>query len=262
MSDDMILTKISGGRATVTLNRPDVHNAFDDVLMGRLIAELQALERNPSVRAIVLAAAGKSFSAGADLKWMQRMAGYTEAENLADAQVLAELMRALNGLSKPTIARVQGAAFGGGVGLIACCDIAVAVDTAKFTISEVKLGLIPAVISPYVVAAIGERQARRYVLSAERFDANEACRIGLVHSVVAAEGLDTAVDEFVSAICANGPDAVAEAKKMIADVARRPIDDGLIMDTAARIARIRVSPEGREGLAAFLEKRKPGWDKT
>ncbi|MBT3305469.1 MAG: enoyl-CoA hydratase/isomerase family protein [Alphaproteobacteria bacterium] len=262
MSDDIVLTEISDGRALVTLNRPNVHNAFDDVLMARLIAELQALENDPSVRAIVLAAAGKSFSAGADLNWMQRMAGYSEEENLADAQGLADLMKTMNGLSKPIIARIQGAAFGGGVGLIACCDIAVAAETAKFTISEVKLGLIPAVISPYVVAAIGERQARRYVLTAERFDAKEAYRIGLVHSVVAAEDLDAAVDELVGAICANGPEAVAEAKKMIADVARRPYDDGLIADTAARIARIRVSPEGREGLSAFLQKRKPGWDQT
>jgi len=259
---DILLSDISDGRATLTLNRPDVHNAFDDVLITRLTGELQALDSNPDVRAVVLAAAGKSFSAGADLKWMQRMAGYSEAENLADAEALAELMKTLNGMSKPTIACVQGAAFGGGVGLIACCDIAIAADSAQFSISEVRLGLIPAVISPYVVAAIGERQARRYVLSAERFDATEARRIGLVHSVVAAGALDAAVDDLVGAISANGPEAVAEAKRMIALVARRPIDDGLIADTAARIARIRVSGEGREGLAAFLEKRKPGWDQT
>jgi len=262
MSEDILLTDIFGGRATLTLNRPDVHNAFDDALIARLTSELQALDSNPDVRAVVLAASGKSFSAGADLKWMQRMADYTEAENLADAQAMAKMMKTLNGLSKPTIARVQGAAFGGGVGLIACCDMAIASEAARFTISEVKLGLIPAVISPYVVAAIGERQARRYVLSAERFDALEAERIGLVHAVVAAEDLDAAVNDLVQAIGSNGPQAVAEAKKMIAYVARRPADDALIAKTASRIARIRVSEEGREGLSAFLEKRKPGWDKA
>ena len=256
------MTDISGGRATLTLNRPDVHNAFGDALIARLTSELQALDSNPDVRAVVLAASGKSFSAGADLKWMQRMADYTEAENLADAQAMAKMMKTLNGLSKPTIARVQGAAFGGGVGLIACCDMAIASEAARFTISEVKLGLIPAVISPYVVAAIGERQARRYVLSAERFDALEAERIGLVHAVVAAEDLDAAVNDLVQAIGSNGPQAVAEAKKMIAYVACRPADDALIAKTASRIARIRVSEEGREGLSAFLEKRKPGWDKA
>ena len=262
MSEDILLTDIFGGRGTLTLNRPDVHNAFDDALIARLTSELQALDSNPDVRAVVLAASGKSFSAGADLKWMQRMADYTEAENLADAQAMAKMMKTLNGLSKPTIARVQGAAFGGGVGLIACCDMAIASEAARFTISEVKLGLIPAVISPYVVAAIGERQARRYVLSAERFDALEAERIGLVHAVVAAEDLDAAVNDLVQAIGSNGPQAVAEAKKMTAYVARRPADDALIAKTASRIARIRVSEEGREGLSAFLEKRKPGWDKA
>ncbi len=262
MSNDILLTDISGGRATLTLNRPDVHNAFDDALINRLTSELQALDSNPDVRAVVLASLGKSFSAGADLKWMQRMADYSEAENLTDAEALADLMTTLNGLSKPTIARIQGAAFGGGVGLIACCDMAIASKEARFTISEVKLGLIPAAISPYVVAAIGERQARRHVLSAERFDATEAHRIGLVHFVVAPEDLDAAVDDLVQAICSNGPDAVAEAKNLIALVARRPVDDALIAETASRIARIRVSGEGREGLAAFLEKRKPGWDKT
>ena len=262
MSEDILLMDISGGRATLTLNRPDVHNAFDDALIARLTSELQALDSNPDVRAVVLAASGKSFSAGADLKWMQRMADYTEAENLYDAQAMAKMMKTLNGLSKPTIARVQGAAFGGGVGLIACCDMAIASEAARFTISEVKLGLIPAVISPYVVAAIGERQARRYVLSAEGFDALEAERIGLLHAVVAAEDLDAAVNDLVQAIGSNGPQAVAEAKNMIAYVARRPADDALIAKTASRIARIRVSEEGREGLSAFLEKRKPGWDKA
>ena len=247
------------GRATVTLNRPDVHNAFDDKLIALLTRELDALDRNPTVGVVVLAAAGKSFCAGADLKWMRRMAEYSEAENQADAEALAALMKTLNRLSKPTVAEVQGAAYGGGVGLICCCDIAIASEAAQFSISEVKLGLIPSVISPYVVAVIGERQARRYALGAETFDAIEAKRIGLVHEVTAAEDLQTAVEAMVEALLANGPAAMAETKDQIAGVANRPVDDRLIAAAAARIARIRVSDEGREGVAAFLEKRKPGW---
>ncbi len=247
------------GRATVTLNRPDVHNAFDDKLIALLTRELDALDRNPTVGVVVLAAAGKSFCAGADLKWMRRMAEYSEAENQADAEALAALMKTLNRLSKPTVAEVQGAAYGGGVGLICCCDIAIASEAAQFSISEVKLGLIPSVISPYVVAVIGERQARRYALGAETFDAIEAKRIGLVHEVTAAEDLQAAVDAMVEALLANGPAAMAETKDQIAGVANRPVDDRLIAAAAARIARIRVSDEGREGVAAFLEKRKPGW---
>tara|TARA_Y100000294_G_scaffold99506_1_gene92494 strand:- start:78 stop:869 length:792 start_codon:yes stop_codon:yes gene_type:complete len=255
----LIVDVAADGRATVTLNRPDVHNAFDDNLIAILTKELDALDRNPAVGAVVLAAAGRSFSAGADLKWMQRMAEDSEAENRADAEAMAALMKTLNGLSKPTVARVQGAAYGGGIGLICCCDIAIASEAAVFSISEVKLGLIPAVISPYVVGAIGERQARRYALSAERFAAEEAKRIGLVHEVTAAGDLQAAVDGMAGALLANGPAAMAEAKDQIAGVANRPTDDRLIADTAARIARIRVSDEGREGVAAFLEKRKPGW---
>ena len=247
------------GRATVTLNRPDVHNAFDDKLIALLTRELDALDRNPTVGVVVLAAAGKSFCAGADLKWMRRMAEYSEAENQADAEALAALMKTLNRLSKPTVAEVQGAAYGGGVGLICCCDIAIASKAAQFSISEVKLGLIPSVISPYVVAVIGERQARRYALGAETFDAIEAKRIGLVHEVTAAEDLQTAVEAMVEALLTNGPAAMAETKDQIAGVANRPVDDRLIAAAAARIARIRVSDEGREGVAAFLEKRKPGW---
>ena len=247
------------GRATVTLYRPDVHNAFDDKLIALLTRELDALDRNPTVGIVVLAAAGKSFCAGADLKWIRRMAEYSEAENQADAEALAALMKTLNRLSKPTVAEVQGAAYGGGVGLICCCDIAIASEAAQFSISEVKLGLIPSVISPYVVAVIGERQARRYALGAETFDAIEAKRIGLVHEVTAAEDLQAAVDAMVEALLANGPAAMAETKDQIAGVANRPVDDRLIAAAAARIARIRVSDEGREGVAAFLEKRKPGW---
>ena len=255
----LIVDVAAEGRATVTLNRPDVHNAFDDKLIALLTRELDALDRNPTVGVVVLAAAGKSFCAGADLKWMRRMAEYSEAENQADAEALAALMKTLNRLSKPTVAEVQGAAYGGGVGLICCCDIAIASKAAQFSISEVKLGLIPSVISPYVVAVIGERQARRYALGAETFDAIEAKRIGLVHEVTAAEDLQAAVDAMVEALLANGPAAMAETKDQIAGVANRPVDDRLIAAAAARIARIRVSDEGREGVAAFLEKRKPGW---
>lgn len=260
MTENPLIVDVAAeGRATVTLNRPDVHNAFDDKLIALLTRELDALDRNPTVGVVVLAAAGKSFCAGADLKWMRRMAEYSEAENQADAEALAALMKTLNRLSKPTVAEVQGAAYGGGVGLICCCDIAIASEAAQFSISEVKLGLIPSVISPYVVAVIGERQARRYALGAETFDAIEAKRIGLVHEVTAAEDLQAAVDAMVEALLANGPAAMVETKDQIAGVANRPVDDRLIAAAAARIARIRVSDEGREGVAAFLEKRKPGW---
>jgi methylglutaconyl-CoA hydratase len=252
-------TGIQGGVATVRMNRPDVHNAFDDVLIGDLAAELRRLDQAQDVRVIVLAANGKSFSAGADLNWMKRMAQYSEAENLRDAVALAALMRTLHGLHKPTVARVQGAAFGGGVGLVACCDIAIAAGEALFCLSEVRLGMIPSVISPYVVAAIGERAAHRYFLTAERFGAEEAKRIGLVHEVVAADKLDEAVGNMVDHLLKGGPKALAAAKKLIADVSRHALDDSLTEETARRIAAIRVGAEGREGIAAFLEKRKPDW---
>ena len=262
MTENPLIVDVAAeGRATVTLNRPDVHNAFDDKLIALLTRELDALDRNPTVGVVVLAAAGKSFCAGADLKWLRRMAEYSEAENQADAEALAALMKTLNRLSKPTVAEVQGAAYGGGVGLICCCDIAIASEAAQFSISEVKLGLIPSVISPYVVAVIGERQARRYALGAETFDAIEAKRIGLVHEVTATEDLQATVDAMVEALLANGPAAMAETKDQIAGVANRPVDDRLIAAAAARIARIRVSDEGCEGVAAFLEKRKPGWSR-
>jgi methylglutaconyl-CoA hydratase len=257
----MLQTEIQRGIATVRMNRPDVHNAFDDHLIAELTTELRRLDQAPEVRVVVLAASGKSFSAGADLNWMQRMAKYSEAENLRDAVAMAGLMRALHGMHKPTIARVQGAAFGGGVGLVACCDIAVAAAEASFSLSEVRLGLLPAGISPYVIAAIGEREARRYFLTAERFGAAEARRIGLVHEVTAGDRLDEEVKHFADHLVKGGPNALAVAKKLIADVARRPLDDALMEETARRIASIRVSQEGREGLSAFLEKRPPAWTK-
>ncbi len=243
--------------ATLTLARAELHNAFDDALIAALTTEIARLGAMPGLRAIVLAAEGKSFSAGADLNWMKRMAAYDEAANLKDAAALAELMRVLDACPKPTIACVQGPAYGGGVGLVACCDMAVCVPSASFCLSEVKLGIVPAVISPYVVRAIGPRAARRYFLTAEIFDAAEAHRLGLIHEID--ENLQAGVEALIVKLRAAGPQAIAETKALIARVESGPIDEAMIADTAARIARIRVSPEGREGIGAFLAKRKPGW---
>ena len=247
------------GVATVTLNRPQTHNAFDDRLIAELAETFAALDADGAVRVMVLAGAGKAFSAGGDLAWMQRVSGYNEAESLSDAMALAEMLRILSEMTKPTVARVQGAAFGGGVGLVAACDIAIASDQATFSLSEVKLGLIPAAISPYVLAAIGARQAGRYFVTGERFDAARARDIGLVHEVTAADGLDAGVAAITAALLANGPRAMAAAKDLVRAVAHRPLDGAVVADTAARIARVRASDEGREGVAAFLEKRKPHW---
>jgi methylglutaconyl-CoA hydratase len=263
MDEQSVLQSIdANGVATLTLNRPEVHNAFDDHLIVQLTHKLRELDHHASVRVVVLAAGGKSFSAGADLNWMKRIARYSEAENIRDAVALAGLMRALNTMTKPTIARVQGSAFGGGVGLVACCDIAIAGSAALFSLSEVRLGLIPAVISPYVIAAMGERNARRYFLTAERFDAQEALRVGLVHSVVTDGELDAAVSRIVGELLNGGPKAIAASKELIAHVTGRPIDHVLAEETATRIAQIRVSPEGQEGIAAFLDKRAAAWTKT
>jgi methylglutaconyl-CoA hydratase len=259
MTQDALQIDVKDAVATICLNRPDVHNAFDDVLIAALTAELRRVEQLAQVRVIVLAANGRSFSAGADLNWMRRTATYSRVENLRDALALAGLMRTLDTMTKPTIARVQGAAFGGGVGLVACCDIAIAGSAALFSLSEVRLGLIPAVISPYVIAAIGEREARRYFLTAERFGAMEARRIGLVHEVVEGGALDEAVARFAGYLLQGGPQALAAAKKLIADASRRPMSDALADETAQRIAAIRVEREGQEGLAAFFEKRGPDW---
>lgn len=247
------------GVASVILARPAIHNAFNEVMIAELTSAFLALGEDASVRAVLLKAEGKSFSAGADLDWMKRMATYGLPENLADAKALAGLMRSLNELAKPTIACVQGAAFGGGVGLVACCDMAVAVEGALFCLSEVKLGLIPAVISPYVIAAIGARAARRWFLTAERFDAAEAHRLGLVHQRVAAEDLDAAVETLLVRLGEGAPGAQAAAKDLIFAVADRPVTDALVADTAQRIAGLRSGSEGREGIAAFLEKRAPVW---
>ena len=243
----------------VALNRPDLHNAFNETLVSELTKVLQTLDAEAAVRAVVLTGHGKSFCAGADLNWMKKMAGYGAAENLADAQALALMLRTLNGLSKPTVACVRGAAFGGGVGLVACCDIAVAAHDAIFSLSEAKLGLIPATISPYVIEAIGARQARRYFLTAERFTAAEAFRIGLVHDIVPEPELDARINELLGELLVAGPVAQLECKALIRGVAHKPIDADVIAGTAEHIAAVRASPEGKEGVAAFLAKRSPKW---
>ncbi len=247
------------GVATVSLNRPEKHNAFDDTIIAELREAFNALAKRDDVRVVILASSGKSFSAGADLAWMKRMAEYDFGHNLKDAELLAGMLKALHDLPQPTIARVQGAAFGGAVGLVSCCDIAVGSERASFSLSEVKIGLTPATISPYVIKAIGERASRRYFTTAERFDAAEAYRIGLLSEVVPEDQLDEAVDALVNTLLANGPLAVRAAKDLIATVAGKEINAGLIEDTCVRIAHIRVSKEGQEGLGAFLNKRSPHW---
>ncbi len=258
-AEGAVKVSVQGAVATVLMDRPDVHNAFDDRLISELTAVFHRLGADASARVIVLAASGRSFSAGADLNWMKRMAAYSGDENVSDARGLAGLMRTIERLPKPVIARVQGAAFGGGVGLVACCDIAVAAREAVFCLSEVRLGLIPAVISPYVVRAIGARAARRYFLTAERFGADEAHRLGLVHQVTDADGLDAAVSALCGHLLKGGPVALGSAKDLIFAVSDRPVDDAVVEDTARRIAAQRAGAEGREGVAAFLEKRPPSW---
>ena len=260
MSKPLLLTdRRPDGSLRITLNRPQIHNAFDERLIAELTVELTRAAADPGVRVVVLTGSGRSFSAGADLNWMHRTASYGEAENLADARALAKLMATLNELPKPTIARVNGAALGGGTGLVACCDIVVASAEAVFGTTEVRLGLIPSVIGPYVVAAIGLRQARRLMLTGERIDAAAAARIGLVHEVVEAGQLDAAVEATLGYLLRGGPGALAAAKRLVQELAGRPIGPDLIDDTAKRIAALRVTPEAREGLAAFLDKRPPSW---
>lgn len=247
--------------ARVALDRPQVHNAFDDALVAELTDTLGKLDRDAAVRCIVLTGNGSTFSAGADLNWMRGMARASEAENRNDSERLAALMRTLNTLGKPTLARVNGSAYGGGVGLVACCDIAIAADTAKFGLTEVKLGLVPAVISPYVVAAIGARQARRLFVTGEIFDAAYAQRIGLVHEAVAASVLDETVDRVLHWLGKGGPLAQREAKHLALELggALERNSGQTDMKNAALIARLRVSPEGQEGLTAFLDKRSANW---
>ena len=259
MNDAILYSLDTRGVATLALDRQELHNAFDDALIQALTAKLEEIDADPAVRVLVLTGTGISFSAGADINWMRRMAGYSRDENLRDATYLAALMQRLDTLRMPTIARVQGSAFGGGTGLIACCDIAVAVSDALFCFSEVKLGLIPSVISPYIVRSIGASAARRYFMTAERFNAGKAQRLGLVHKVVERDELDSTIGLFVEQVLHNGPAAMTAAKQLVADVYAQPIDGTLIEMTTNRIADVRSSAEGKEGLSAFLDKRKPDW---
>ena len=247
------------GVAYVTLNRPEKHNAFDDQLIKAMTEILNTAGQDNAVKVLVLKAEGKHFCAGADLAWMQKMVHYSEQENRDDAYKLALLLDALYRIPKPTIAQVQGAAYGGAVGLIACCDMAVASKLSKFCLSEVKLGLIPATISPYVAKAMGERVARRYFMTAEVFSSRRARRLGLISETVNEDELESSVENLVSAILKNGPNAVSAAKALSLDIADMPMNEELLMETSERIAAIRVSEEGQEGLQAFLEKRPPAW---
>ena len=248
-----------GKVATVTLNRPDVRNSFNETTIAEITQAFGELGAEEDLRAIVLAANGPAFCAGADLNWMKKMAGYTHAENHADALQLAEMLRTIYLCPKPVVAKVQGDCYAGGMGLVSACDIIVAVDQANFCLSEVKLGLITATISPYVIKAMGENASRRYFLTAERFSAQEALRIGFAHEVVAADALDAKVAEIVKALVNNSPNAVQQAKVLVRDVVGQTVNDALLADTAERIAHIRASEQGREGVASFLEKRKPSW---
>jgi len=245
--------------ATVWLNRPDVRNAFNEQAIAEITLAFRRLDKDQQVRVIVLAARGTAFCAGADLNWMKKMASHTDEENLSDAAALAEMMRVIYSSTKPVVARVQGDCYAGGIGLVAACDMVVASASAGFCLSEVRLGLIPATISPYVIRAMGERQARRYFLTAERFDADEAKRIGLVHEVADDTQLDHEVEKFTHALLSCSPHAMDEAKRLMRDVSCAPIDRELIAETVRRIADIRSSDQGKEGVQAFLQKRKPSW---
>lgn len=255
-----IVIEVDDSIGILTLNKPERHNAIDEMLIEEMTQGLIELESNPQVRAVVISSSGKNFCAGADLNWLKRAATFTSEEYVRDARNFAQLMKTLNELSKPTLARVQGPAYGGGVGLIAACDIAVATYDAQFSLNEVKLGLLPAIVSPYLMAAIGPRYCRRYLLSAERFSAAEAYRIGLVHEIVPGEEqLDEAIGEILDNLLKNSPHAQHECKALMRDIAGQPIDESTIEETVQRVYHVRSSPEGREGLTAFLEKRKPNW---
>jgi len=259
MQYETLKVDFAGQIATITLNRPDVRNAFNETMIAELTSAFTTLDARDDVRAVVLAANGKAFCAGADLNWMKKMAGYSDDENRADAMLLANMLSSVYRCNKPVIARVSGDAYAGGMGLIAACDIVVAVDSAHFCLSEARLGLIPATIAPYVIRALGEQASRRYFVSAEAFDCPTALRLGLVSEAVSAAQLDATVTKLAQTLCANGPQAVRACKRLVQDVAGRELNDALIEDTAARIARTRAGAEGREGVASFLEKRTPGW---
>lgn len=258
MSRSVTLT-MNAGVATVTLSQPEVRNAFSDEVIADITAAFETVAQHADVRAVVLAAEGPAFCAGANLNWMRRMADYSREENVADAAKLAQMLHTIYTCPQPTIARVQGDVFAGGMGLVAACDMAVSVDTAQFCLSEVKIGLIPATIAPYVLRAMGPRAAHRYFLTAERFSAEEALRIGFVHQVVAADDLDNAVDALLKQLLQAGPAAIQACKKLVIDTAEREISAALTRDTVERIADIRASSEGKEGVQAFLGKRKPSW---
>ena len=256
-----IINSNNKGILTLTLNRPDFHNAFDEDTIALLTKELKKADTDPAVRIVILAANGKSFCAGADLHWMRKMTQYTYDENIADAKTLADLMKTLYELSKPTIALIQGAAYGGGVGLIACCDMAVATDTAVFCFSETKLGLVPAIISPYVIQATGIRTAQQYFLTADIFDAHEAHRIGLIHAIVNDAQLLETGHSIAEKLLKNGPQALTETKTLMREFNKNITNEEMIKKTINCIANVRISAEGQEGLNAFLEKRKPSWGK-
>lgn len=251
--------EIQGPVATLWLNRPAVRNALDEALLAQITQAVNGLERNDAVRVLVLAGRGKAFCAGADLNWMKRMASYSDAQNQADAMGLATMLKTLHGVSKPTIARVHGAAFAGGMGLAAACDVVVAQPTAEFCLSEVRIGLIPSTISPYIIQALGVQAAKRYMLTAERLSAREAHRLGFVQVLCEEGGLDAAVAQLSQALAAGGPQALRQTKALINTVAHRSLDEALITETAGLIAKVRASSEGREGVASFLEKRQPLW---
>lgn len=259
MNYQTIQVALSRSVATVTLNRPEVRNAFNEIVIQELHHVFEQLGQDDDVRVIILAANGPAFCAGGDLHWMKKMAGFTQEQNLSDAEQLADMLFAIYSCNKPVIAKVQGDCYAGGMGLVAACDIAVAVDTAQFCLSEVKIGLVPATISPYVIKAMGANAARRYFLTAEKFSAEEAHRIGFIHEAVTALKLHQTVDEIANAIVNNSPDAVVAAKWLVDDVAGADIDEELLAYTAECIAEIRSSEQGREGVNAFLEKRKPSW---
>jgi len=259
MSQKIISQIDADGNATVMLNRAEVHNAFDPEMVDAFTATLRKLEATPRVRAIVVTGAGKNFCAGADIEHMKRSARFSREQNLQNARATALMLHTLYTLEKPTIACVRGAARGGGVGLVAACDIAIAERGATFRLSEVKLGIIPAMISPYVVAAMGRHHAHRYLLSGEEFDSAEAFRIGLVHDICEEPELNALVGRMLAHLYSSGPNAVVAIKKLIPQVAGSRIDEALLEITAQRIAEIRTTPEAQEGLSAFLEKRKASW---
>lgn len=259
MSESITVIERAGAIATLWLNRPEIHNAFDETLIASVTAGLLQLDADPSVRVVVLAGRGKSFCAGGDLAWMRRMADFNEAENIADAGRLAEMLRVLATLSKPTIARVHGAALAGGTGLVAACDIAVATPQASFGTTEVRIGLVPATISPYVIRALGQRAAQRYFLTGERISAEKAHALGFVQELCAADELDAKVAEISAALLAGAPIALGACKRLIEAVVDRPLTTELIADTTQRIAAARAGAEAREGIGAFFDKRKPAW---